>query len=66
MTPGFVGADLQALTAAAGIIAIKRMVNQLQKSTFHETMDLDEPPRPPHEEKPRPVSMLHEFIKGDR
>jgi ribosome biogenesis ATPase len=72
-TPGFVGADLQALTAAAGIIAVKRMINQLQQRSLlpppqpHDML-LDEPTvlRPPHEEKPRPVSMLHAFIKEDQ
>jgi ribosome biogenesis ATPase len=68
MTPGFVGADLQALTAAAGIIAIKRMIGKIQHTTLSasEKMQIDETPRPPHEEKPRPVSMLHAFIKDDR
>ena len=68
MTPGFVGADLQALTAAAGVIAIKRMIGQIQQTAMpdSEKMQIDETPRPPHEEKPRPVSMLHAFIKDDR
>ena len=69
MTPGFVGADLQALTAAAGVIAIKRMIGQIQQTSFSlassDKMQIDETPRPPHEEKPRPVSMLHAFIKDD-
>jgi ribosome biogenesis ATPase len=68
MTPGFVGADLQALTAAAGVIAIKRMIGQIQQSSLlpSEKMQIDGTPRPPHEDKPRPVSMLHAFIKDDR
>jgi ribosome biogenesis ATPase len=68
MTPGFVGADLQALAAAAGVIAIKRMINRIQETTQTptEAMQVDEIPRPPHEEQPRPVSMLHSFIKDDR
>jgi ribosome biogenesis ATPase len=70
MTPGFVGADLQALTAAAGVIAIKRMIGQLQRSVKstagQEDMDVDEVPRPPHEEQPKPISMLHAFIKDDK
>lgn len=68
MTPGFVGADLQALTAAAGVIAIKRMIAQIQQSSAIpiEEMEIDDAPRPPHEEKPRPISVLHSFIKDDR
>ncbi|CCG84687.1 protein of unknown function [Taphrina deformans PYCC 5710] len=31
MTPGFVGADLNALTAAAGVVAIKRIFQSLQE-----------------------------------
>ena len=67
MTPGYVGADLQALTAAAGVIAMKRMINKLQSAlTIPDQMDVDEEPRPPHEERPRPISMLHAFIKADK
>jgi ribosome biogenesis ATPase len=70
MTPGFVGADLQALTAAAGVIAIKRMIGQIQQTSLplasSDKRQIEETPRPPHEEKPRPVSMLHAFIKDDR
>ena len=70
MTPGFVGADLQALTAAAGVIAIKRMIGQIQETSLSlassDKMQIDDTLRPPHEEKPRPVSMLHAFIKDDR
>jgi len=66
MTPGYVGADLQALTAAAGVIATKRMINQLQASVSADQMEIDENPRPPHEEKRKPVSMLHAFIKADK
>ena len=69
-TPGFVGADLQALTAAAGIIAVKRMISQLQQRSLlpaqPQEMVVDEPTRPPHEEKSRPISMLHAFIKEDQ
>jgi ribosome biogenesis ATPase len=68
-TPGFVGADLQALTSAAGVIAFKRMINRLQQlviaPTESEEMEIDGAPRPPHEE-PKPVSMLHAFIKEDK
>nr|CAG8609416.1 13386_t:CDS:10 [Entrophospora candida] len=32
MTPGYVGADLNALTSAAGVIAVKRIFTQLSKS----------------------------------
>ena len=66
MTPGYVGADLQALTAAAGVIATKRMINQLQSSATENLMDIDQNPRPPHEDKPRPISLLHAFIKADK
>jgi len=69
-TPGFVGADLQALTAAAGIIAVKRMISQLQQRSLlpaqTQEMVVDEPTRPSHEESPRPISMLHAFIKEDQ
>lgn len=69
-TPGFVGADLQALTSAAGVIAVKRMINQLQQRSLlpAQTQDMliDEPSRPPHEDQPRPISMLHAFIKEDQ
>jgi len=70
-TPGFVGADLQALTAAAGVIAVKRMINQLQQRSLlpaqTQEMMVDEPTsRPPHEDQPRPISMLHAFIKEDQ
>lgn len=70
MTPGYVGADLQSLTAAAGVIAIKRMINQLQQTTLitsaPDGMEVDEAPRPPHEGPPKSISMLHAFIKDDR
>jgi len=67
MTPGFVGADLQSLTSAAGVIAIKRMIGQIQQPILPQSdeMQLDEAPRPPHEEKPKPVSILQAFIKDD-
>ena len=61
MTPGFVGADLQALTAAAGVIAIKRMITHLQSQTVTEQMSIDN-----EETSTRPISMLHAFIKADR
>jgi ribosome biogenesis ATPase len=69
-TPGFVGADLQALISAAGIIAFKRMINRLQQSVIApaepEKMEIDETPNPPHVEQPKPVSMLYAFIKEDK
>ena len=69
-TPGFVGADLQALSAAAGIIAVKRMISQLQQRSLlpSETQDMivDDPMRPHEEEKLPPTSMLHAFIKEDK
>lgn len=61
MTPGFVGADLQALTAAAGVIAIKRMIGQTQQ-LLSDKMQVDETP---HEGKPRPISMLQAFMSDD-
>jgi len=70
MTPGYVGADLQSLTAAAGVIAIKRMINQLQETALAtaaaDDMEVDETPRPPHNEPPKSISMLHVFIKEDK
>jgi ribosome biogenesis ATPase len=68
MTPGYVGADLQALTAAAGVIAIKRLIQDLQLATLqtpYEEMQIDDTPRPPQSEPPRPISILHRFIKYD-
>jgi len=68
MTPGYVGADLQSLYTAAGNIAMKRMIRdtvQVIQSCKLETMEVDHPARPPHDEKPRPVSVLHEFIRMD-
>lgn len=35
MTPGFVGADLNALTAAAGVVAIKRIFGTMQSGPAH-------------------------------
>ncbi|KAG7099734.1 hypothetical protein E1B28_001550 [Marasmius oreades] len=54
-TPGYVGADLSALTAAAGIIAVKRIFEQLSDNTLEAApscvdggsdinMRVDEPP----------------------
>ncbi|KAK0455234.1 P-loop containing nucleoside triphosphate hydrolase protein [Desarmillaria tabescens] len=48
-TPGYVGADLSALTAAAGIIAVKRIFKQLSEGTLQLptesdlSMQVDEP-----------------------
>ncbi|PBK70066.1 AAA-domain-containing protein [Armillaria solidipes] len=48
-TPGYVGADLSALTAAAGIIAVKRIFKQLSEGTLQlptepdSSMQVDEP-----------------------
>ena len=70
MTPGYVGADLQSLTSTAGVIAIKRMINQLQQIAMtiasSDSMEVDETPRPPHDEPPKSISMLHAFIKDDK
>ncbi len=41
MTPGFVGADLNALTTAAGVAAIKRIFAQIRKSTQVDSMEVD-------------------------
>ena len=64
MTPGFVGADLQALTSAAGVIAIKRMIGQIQPSAVlsSDNMLIDETPRPPSDEKLPAISMLQALI----
>ncbi|KAG1729669.1 P-loop containing nucleoside triphosphate hydrolase protein [Suillus paluster] len=62
-TPGYVGADLSALTGAAGIIAVKRIFKQLTDGTLvlpevPETIDqdtsmaVDPPPTPPAEASP--------------
>ncbi len=44
LTPGYVGADLKALTAEAGMIAVKRIVNSLkpEDKTASTMMDMDE------------------------
>lgn len=39
LTPGYVGADLNALTAAAGVIAVKRIFTQLGKNQLSESSD---------------------------
>jgi ribosome biogenesis ATPase len=41
MTPGYVGADLHALVAAAGVCAIKRIFNQLGDTVDGTDMDID-------------------------
>jgi ribosome biogenesis ATPase len=45
-TPGYVGADLSALTGAAGIIAVKRIFKQLSNGTLvlSDTVDMPENP----------------------
>lgn len=47
-TPGYVGADLSALTGAAGIIAVKRIFKQLSDGT----LILPDPEPSPHSENP--------------
>ena len=46
------------------------MINQLQQRSLlpaqTQEMLIDEPSRPPHEDQPRPISMLHAFIKEDQ
>jgi ribosome biogenesis ATPase len=56
-TPGYVGADLSALTGAAGVIAVKRIFKQLTDGTLvlpeaseiigQDIMTVDSPPTPP-------------------
>jgi ribosome biogenesis ATPase len=56
-TPGYVGADLSALTGAAGVIAVKRIFKQLTDGTLvlpeaseiigQDIMAVDSPPTPP-------------------
>lgn len=67
MTPGFVGADLQALVTAAGIIAVKRMIEKVREIALPslDKMDMDHVIEPPYEESSGPVSVLHAFIKED-
>ncbi|KAJ7255175.1 P-loop containing nucleoside triphosphate hydrolase protein [Mycena rebaudengoi] len=43
-TPGYVGADLAALTGAAGIIAVKRIFQQLSDGTLVLPPDPEQPP----------------------
>jgi ribosome biogenesis ATPase len=52
-TPGYVGADLAALTGAAGIIAVKRIFKQLSEGT----LVLPPDPPPPAEQVPDPDGM---------
>ncbi|PRT53587.1 putative AAA domain-containing protein C16E9.10c [Wickerhamiella sorbophila] len=69
MTPGYVGADLNALVAAAGVAAIKRIFGDLGDS-MPEAMEVDQtvpeggqpdqseqpaPPAPPANPRPQPI-----------
>ncbi|KAG1842531.1 P-loop containing nucleoside triphosphate hydrolase protein [Suillus subalutaceus] len=61
-TPGYVGADLSALTGAAGVIAVKRIFKQLTDGTLvlpeasenigQDIMAVDSPPTPPADTTP--------------
>lgn len=68
-TPGYVGADLSALTGAAGIIAVKRIFKQLSDGTLvlpepiekSDIQDQDvsmivDPPAPTQVSQPRPIT----------
>jgi ribosome biogenesis ATPase len=66
MTPGFVGADLQALTSAAGVIAMKRLIEELLQEISPEAMQTDEPLASPQDELPPPMSKLHAFLQEDK
>ncbi|KAG2147748.1 P-loop containing nucleoside triphosphate hydrolase protein [Suillus bovinus] len=65
-TPGYVGADLSALTGAAGVIAVKRIFKQLTDGTLvlpeapenigqDIPMAVDPPPTPPADTTPNPI-----------
>lgn len=58
-TPGYVGADLSALTGAAGIIAVKRIFRQLSDGTLAlpptEEMQVDVDANPPTEQPVLPT-----------
>lgn len=69
-TPGYVGADLSALTGAAGVIAVKRIFKQLTDGTLvlpevpefidqDISMVVDPPPTPPADTTP---SVLTPFV----
>lgn len=45
-TPGYVGADLSALTGAAGIIAVKRIFKQLSEGTLVLPEPVEAPEQP--------------------
>ncbi|CAN3372170.1 hypothetical protein DIURU_001871 [Diutina rugosa] len=45
LTPGYVGADLQALVREAGIWAVKRIVETIASSEEEGAMDIDQPQR---------------------
>ncbi|KAI0714382.1 ribosome biogenesis ATPase RIX7 [Cerioporus squamosus] len=72
-TPGYVGADLAALTGAAGIIAVKRIFNQISEGALELPHDvLPVPPSsatdedaqmaidPPAEAQPQPVPQTND------
>ena len=63
MTPGYVGADLQALTTEAGTIATQRIISRLQSSVAANQMDVDEKPRTPHQDK---LALLLDLVQGEK
>ena len=68
MTPGFVGADLNALTAEAGGAAMRRIYQTLKVTpTPSFDMDLDDPPPPtqgPLLASPEPKSIIQTFLNA--
>src|SRR5271163_643353 len=50
MTPGFVGADLQALATTAGVVTVRRIskIDEIAKQ-LDDKMDTDQPSRPPQQ-----------------
>ncbi|KAJ3059851.1 hypothetical protein HDU98_004118, partial [Podochytrium sp. JEL0797] len=77
LTPGYVGADLNALTSEAGMVAVRRIFQSLSHLTPAtpadtdsaamdlSTMDLDAPPHAPATHAPpNPISIITNFLRN--
>lgn len=63
MSPGYVGADLKALTSEAGMIAVKRIFKQIQLSSTstQSSMDVDDAFQAPPQAK---LDVISEFLSS--
>ncbi|KAI9144776.1 P-loop containing nucleoside triphosphate hydrolase protein [Paraphysoderma sedebokerense] len=62
LTPGYVGADLSALTAAAGLYAVKRIFDTLKSSIDDaDSMDIDDQTLPNNEKLPKSLPSLANY-----